>query len=224
MNMADQLYQRLPETDSFRLITIHQAGPDPRSIECDLEVIPLTAAPRYAALSYTWGSEDVDHSVEVNGVTAPVTKSCYDALIAFRDQWFTAQVVPRSYAGTSKFKAFRQAAVCRLWIDQLCISQQDYEERAAQILVMREIYALAAAVWIWGEDLTAKYREGDTLSGADDRCPAERISDLIEHLGAASSGDIRLFGWSELSLDARYANPASWYSLLILMSQRYFTR
>ena len=223
--MADQLYQRLPSSESFRLITIHQAGPDPGSIECDLEIISLTAAPSYAALSYTWGSEDVDHAVEVNGATAPVTKSCYDALIALRDQWFTAQVVPRSYSGTSKFQAFREAAICRLWIDQLCISQQDYEERAAQILVMREIYTLAAAVWIWGEDLTAKYRESDTLPGADDRRPEQRISDLIQYLVAVSSGELRVLEPRNFSpLDAKYTNPASWHSLLVLMSQRYFTR
>ena len=35
------------------------------------------------------------------------------------------------------------------WIDQLCINQEDLEERARQVGLMQEIYALAKVVYVW---------------------------------------------------------------------------
>ena len=36
-----------------------------------------------------------------------------------------------------------------LWIDQVCINQEDPDERTMQVLLMREIYKKAAIVRVW---------------------------------------------------------------------------
>ena len=39
--------------------------------------------------------------------------------------------------------------IVRLWVDALCINQSDLEERAQQVLRMREIYAKAKYTLVW---------------------------------------------------------------------------
>ena len=42
-----------------------------------------------------------------------------------------------------------QAGITHLWVDALCINQDDQEERARQIAMMGDIYSHAANVIVW---------------------------------------------------------------------------
>lgn len=82
----------------------------------------------YEALSYAWGEAAFPNHIELNrSNTVPITKSLYTALQYLR---FTEST--RS-----------------LWIDALCINQNDVEERSAQVAMMVSIYFLAHSVVIW---------------------------------------------------------------------------
>ena len=46
-----------------------------------------------------------------------------------------------------------------LWIDAICIDQSNNVERAAQVRLMREVYASACKMIVWLESETPKYEE-----------------------------------------------------------------
>lgn len=87
-----------------------------------------SAAPMvYTALSYTWGPNVFDETIECEGHVKNITKSLALALRAFRQEH--SSVV--------------------MWIDQICINQDDNEEKAQQIPLMSRIYQNAMNTVIW---------------------------------------------------------------------------
>lgn len=113
--------------NQIRLVHINPAENSTDPINCSLEIFALDQITvRFDAISYTWGIEQPDVSISCDGRRLVVTKSCNDALRALRS---------------------RGGRVA--WIDQLCINQEDLEERSAQILLMGQIYSRAEQVYIW---------------------------------------------------------------------------
>ena len=84
----------------------------------------------YAALSYAWGDETQLATIRINGRPSRVTQNLERALRAFRDQ-----------------EEFRSDM--KLWVDAICINQDDLEERSQQIKRMRDIYGGALSVVSW---------------------------------------------------------------------------
>lgn len=81
----------------------------------------------YEALSYEWGLDACDHRVSISDHEVFTKKNLFEAL----------QHLPR----TDEERI--------LWIDAICINQDDLEERAEQVRVMDEVYARASNVIIW---------------------------------------------------------------------------
>lgn len=85
----------------------------------------------YHALSYTWGSQTLDHSMTViedySRRVLPITQNLHAAL-----------------------QKLRHTTIQRLlWVDAVCINQEDYEERSHQVSRMADIYKSAEKVVIW---------------------------------------------------------------------------
>ncbi|TVY16139.1 Heterokaryon incompatibility protein 6, OR allele [Lachnellula arida] len=94
----------------------------------------------FAALSYVWGDENVTGTIVVNGQEREVTANLEEALRAFcsRDEF------------TGGFK---------LWVDAICINQNDIVERGRQVRRMREIYGTAWTVVAWlGEECDQSHK------------------------------------------------------------------
>jgi hypothetical protein len=81
----------------------------------------------YVALSYVWGSREDMRKIIVNGEPVKVTKNLHEALVAVR--------IP--------------SASRSLWVDAICINQEDTEERSSQVAKMASVYRQAAQVFIW---------------------------------------------------------------------------
>ncbi|KAF7887914.1 uncharacterized protein EAF01_011068 [Botrytis porri] len=79
---------------------------------------------RYVALSYVWGSPADKMTILVNGIEMQVTQNLHTALISLRKSTWVRRRV-------------------NLWIDALCINQDDLDEREQQVKLMRDIYAMA---------------------------------------------------------------------------------
>jgi hypothetical protein len=97
---------------------------------CKLEVVLLDTAV-FEALSYVWGDPSADQEITISGGKFKVRENVLSALLRFRK---TDE--PRG-----------------LWIDALCINQEDILERNQQVALMTEIYSRASEVLIWlGKD------------------------------------------------------------------------
>jgi hypothetical protein len=106
-------------------------------LRCHIQTVSLDDAPEYTALSYTWGPPDrisllfIDDegiSDPTNGETAiRITKSLETALLHLR---YPADTIT-------------------LWIDQLCINQDDILEKNSQVPLMKVIYEKARDVLVW---------------------------------------------------------------------------
>jgi hypothetical protein len=85
------------------------------------------AIPKFTALSYTWGSQEDPKTILLDGREATITSNLHAALTHLRQ---------------SESKEV-------LWIDALCINQQDVKERNQQVRLMRDIYMVAEGVLAW---------------------------------------------------------------------------
>lgn len=89
----------------------------------------------YIALSYVWGLEMSQTPLVVNGTDFKATANLFDFLVRFRK---ISYVVPQwELAGLS------------LWIDAVCINQEDIPERNDQVQMMGSIYRFAKRTISW---------------------------------------------------------------------------
>ncbi|KAF2421160.1 HET-domain-containing protein [Tothia fuscella] len=119
------------ERPSLRLIRLHQGYSYEYPIACDIFDAYLDEAEDdgipYEALSYTWGDPREKPTISVNGREMRVTQNLFHAL-----------------------ENLRQPHVSRiLWIDAICINQDDHKERGHQVQQMGNIYRKAERVVIW---------------------------------------------------------------------------
>ncbi|CZR69985.1 uncharacterized protein PAC_19886 [Phialocephala subalpina] len=113
---------------AFRLLRLLKGDSD--SIQCELfesELPPPEDVGDYAALSYTWGSQSRPCEIMINRSGMEVTKNAY---LALRD-----------------LRCKEKDRI--LWIDALCIDQNNKEERGQQVQQMGSIYSKAERVIIW---------------------------------------------------------------------------
>lgn len=108
----------------------------------DQEILGLVASgrpskldefePRYEALSYTWGEAGISESAVIEVGDGPVHK------LGIRQNLASA------------LRHFRHHSETRvLWIDAICINQDDVDERNQQVKRMTDIYTLASRVVAW---------------------------------------------------------------------------
>lgn len=96
---------------------------------CLLDEIP--GPPLFNALSYVWGDKESLKDIVINGTIIPVRSNLESALRHFRDHHVeVTHGLP-------------------LWVDAVCINQDDTEERNQQVTLMREIYQRAHHVLPW---------------------------------------------------------------------------
>ena len=119
------------EAESIRLMYLL---PDEPSADIRIDLVHTLLkeedVPKYEALSYAWGETDTPEVIYVGHKgdnTIAVTRSLYQALpyLRYRDN-------PRV-----------------LWIDAICVDQQNLEERGHQVERMGDVYSLADRVIVW---------------------------------------------------------------------------
>ncbi|KAJ4288783.1 hypothetical protein N0V88_007319 [Collariella sp. IMI 366227] len=134
------------QLNEIRIVTILPGAFDDPII-CTLEHINLSNAKAesvaYEAVSYAWGDPTETRPITLeNHIWYPITLNLFSALTYLRD---------------------RTNPLC-LWIDSLCINQQDLAERSAQVALMRDIFASASRVSIWLGDYGGRPKKRLPLS------------------------------------------------------------
>ncbi|KAI1195353.1 heterokaryon incompatibility protein-domain-containing protein [Nemania serpens] len=150
-------YPRLPEGDAVRLLTL-KAGRFFDQLEGDLVPIAFSAKPRYLALSYTWD----DSTLEQSGYPAafiehmpdePGDNFGYSKPAECRREATLAldgHDVPVRHNLALALRYLRSAThPLTLWVDAVCINQDDVDERNAQVSLMALVFSRATAVVAW---------------------------------------------------------------------------
>lgn len=132
MSGRNYRYKTLPD-NSIRLVELEPDRLGSSTLQIKLLDTRLDAPVRYEALSYVWGQPARSRTVICEGNSISVTDNLFDALQALR-----LHNKPR-----------------RLWIDAICIDQQDNKERQTQVQYMPHIFRQAsqAIFWIGTENL-----------------------------------------------------------------------
>jgi hypothetical protein len=99
----------------------------------------------YEALSYTWGCSDKPCSISINKQNLAVTENLHAALLRLRNRSFERI----------------------LWIDAICINQENLKEQGQQVQLMAKIYSQATRVLVW---------LGETADNSDTALERIRIS------------------------------------------------
>ena len=126
-NGREAIYAPLTQSSrEFRVLHI-LPGRKSQTVKSYLAVVSLYDRPNYEALSYVWGSQKSREPIRLCGRAVRVTTNLLDAL-----------------------KAVRLPDVERvMWIDALCINQEDFSERSQQVTLMGDIYRNAIKVIAW---------------------------------------------------------------------------
>ncbi|RDW56341.1 hypothetical protein BP5796_13252 [Coleophoma crateriformis] len=128
-----------------------------------------TKAYSFTALSYYWGGGDPIHEITITSYRTPTKRleklTADDAdrrnvmvRIQKHQDWTeqgTFYVRSNLYAALQRFRKKNRRR--SMWIDALCIDQNDHRERARQVAKMHELYMQARKVEIWLGDGTSPY-------------------------------------------------------------------
>jgi hypothetical protein len=145
-DVSGPLYTSLDSSvREIRLLNLHP-GEFTNDLVCSFIRGSIGHLVPYQALSYVWGSQEYKSPVTLAGHDWHVTPSLAAALRHLRSQ----------------------KEPLTLWIDQLCINQEDDEERNSQVGLMRDIYAGAKRVLVWlGESTPVSDTAFDVLTRLD---------------------------------------------------------
>jgi hypothetical protein len=120
-------YQALDiEKDEIRLFRFLPTEDD--VLHLRLEHFPFNEAPLFWAFSYTWGDPTKTRRIVINGYDFDATENLVFALRTH------AKILERGDEFGSNYQ------IKHIWVDAICINQNDYEERAKQVLRMCQIY------------------------------------------------------------------------------------
>jgi len=114
--------------DSFRLLRVLPSLRQGSPLRCELYTSSISRErDKYIAGSYVWGPPEPTMSILVNGEHFQVRDNLFRFLKAFRSR-YQPQVI---------------------WLDAICINQDDVQERSHQVQEMKRIYSGAKCVYSW---------------------------------------------------------------------------
>ncbi|EAT90408.1 hypothetical protein SNOG_02196 [Parastagonospora nodorum SN15] len=147
-------YNRI-ESDEVRLLVI-KPGPESDEINAVLQVASDhdlgTEEYSYEALSYHWGEGDTKHSIIIQENWSDKVIKALDELVLSKmaqegSRISRLYVRPNLHSALKRLRHSDSPVV--LWVDALCINQQDDSEKSEQVQKMNEIYRKAYNVCIW---------------------------------------------------------------------------
>ncbi|KAM0709332.1 hypothetical protein Q7P35_003370 [Cladosporium inversicolor] len=149
-----------PLSDPARQIRLLHLSPDDQlqTLSMRMVVCEQASAPSYMAISYTWGNGERRRSIVVNDQIVEVNENCHYAL------WQTRLHFPSA----------------TIWIDSICIKQDDLTEKGHQVPAMGRIYANAfqvlACVGPHADDSQriAYFVRPPSLSGSSRESPSQK--------------------------------------------------
>lgn len=181
------VYEPIPETSHIRLLQVH-VDKTSRELTCNFKLVCLDDAKRdaFTAISYTWGQPAPPASTITlsNGEKLPLSQTLTDLFEVLR----------------------RRHSYFALWIDSLCINQQDPNEKANQVSMMGQIYSSAQEVMVWLGVSTPETSRAfqfmrsslsSTSGGATRSDPKEKLT-RVSTRGHLYSSAREILGWFDV--------------------------
>ena len=155
------VYEPLPTASSIRLVhLLSGVGNDPL-IHLSMRVVDLDNEPQYDAISYTWGPpislfrteeerdglQDQQLPVICDGQILNIKQNLFDFLRSWQVMFRAA-----SDGNDERTASAREAGLLppnELWIDAICINQEDKDEKGAQVSMMGRIYSQTQKLIVW---------------------------------------------------------------------------
>ncbi|OTB05567.1 hypothetical protein M426DRAFT_319829 [Hypoxylon sp. CI-4A] len=127
-------YQPMKEDGHIRMLSLDPGKPG-GPLRGKLETVSIDSVGKYEAVSYVWadpGPPDCDWEIHLhdNGI---------DHLLKLK----TGSI----YAALHRLRLATRER--RVWVDQICINQDNLEERSRQVRFMNEIFRNAEHVLVW---------------------------------------------------------------------------
>ncbi|KAF2229511.1 HET-domain-containing protein [Viridothelium virens] len=156
MSHPSDFYSSLGGKSNIRCLLL-EPGSGNEPLVGHLVVRPIDSGPPYDALSYTWGDPEKTESILCNdavriGVTANLGKALHRVRLP--------------------------SEVRHVWVDQVCINQNDIRERNAQVMIMGQIYQSARAVLV--------YLGGSAEDGVDAAALVKLVNEAIDEEEAST--------------------------------------
>ncbi len=194
-------YQPLRKDGQTRYVRLLPGSPGAR-IRCKLFAGCIATRPDntkmfYIALSYTWGNGTL-HSIDCDGARLDISENLWLALQRLR-----LRSEPRV-----------------LWIDAICINQQNMDEKASHLNHMRDIYANASQVVVYlGEP------ESQDLTGSEVLKIFNFLEQLARHLPPERDQVVEPMNKNTLEL-LGFPSPddPAWSSLSTFFRRPWFSR
>ncbi|SPO03249.1 uncharacterized protein DNG_05931 [Cephalotrichum gorgonifer] len=121
------VYRPLSDNGEIRLLLLHPAPSLEAPIECSLRHAFLSSHPRFEAVSYTWGTKGSGGNILLDGYPFGINENAEAALRRLRlpveTRW--------------------------LWMDAICLNQDDYVEKNIHVPLMGAVYEKADQVLAW---------------------------------------------------------------------------
>jgi hypothetical protein len=166
---SPHVYGALSGDSEIRLVSLLPSNIFEAPIECRLEHAIIGSCKPYEALSYVWGEPHFTEPIILDGHNFMITLALATALRYLR---------PR-----------RKERV--LWIDAICINQQDLAERKEQVGYMRDIYSSCSLDIVWlGPGSYSRRQGGDRHSKG--MKAVRRLATLAGKPGGAGAGWVNI--------------------------------
>src|SRR6266536_2141897 len=186
-------YEPLQSQNQIRILRLYAADKENEPLRCTLISSnlskPYDGVP-YDALSYYWGTDEPSHEIKI---------------IKYDGKGLSGITQPKFFIRSNLFaalKAIRQPKdEVDIWVDAICINQENDVEKKIQVAMMETIYTRAQSVTIW-------------LGEPTDLCPSDVAFPWIKKVC-----DLRRF---DALLDEKYAEQ--WEALAKLMRNVWFSR
>lgn len=187
-----------PQSDEIRILVLQPGEPE-AMISCTLMVVSLSDANKkyyYEALSYYWGTDGANCEIKIQEFPKDRPRTFKNVADLFIPRRF--YIRSNLHAALSQLRDKDQSIY--LWVDALCIDQDNEREKNQQVSIMAKIYSGAHRVCIW-------------LGAGNTKC--QQAMDFIEEIIDLPSLD---------TLVQDESTVAKWDALVELMRCRWFSR
>lgn len=163
----------------------------------DIEIGSISNPPDFQALSYCWGKDLRKAEIWVSGTKLNVSTNLEAAL-----------------------RSSGLAVGTRIWVDAICINQNDLYEKSYQVKMMGQIYSKAKKVITWlGVEAPYSYAAARVVNKITRRCMTEQVD--IDIVGSRSLDFHRAF---DEILAGQKSPPKALEGLAELFSRSYWER